>query len=72
MTWMLPFALLLLLVVGVGFGWAVWRYRIIHSTLKRDWENNPLALRQVELLEAIARHTAPRERRWDRGQFVDA
>ena len=46
-----------LLALALVFGWLVWRHRIIHASLRRDWENNPALLRQLELLEAIERNT---------------
>ena len=46
-----------LLAASVVFGWLVWRHRVVHATIRRDWENNPVMLRQIELLEMIARNT---------------
>lgn len=46
------------IVLAMAFGYVVWRYRVIHSTLEREWKNSPATVRQIELLEAIARNTA--------------
>ena len=52
-----------LLVLEVVFGYAVWRFHVMHAELRQAWENNPLAVRQVELLERIASNTGLPERR---------
>lgn len=46
-----------LLGLSLAFGWLVWRHRVIHASIRKEWENNPVVLRQIELLEAIARNT---------------
>ena len=46
-----------LLALALVFGWLVWRHRVIHAAIRKDWENNPALLRQLELLEAIERNT---------------
>ena len=46
-----------LLGLALLFGWLVWRHRVIHAAIRKDWENNPALLRQLELLEAIERNT---------------
>jgi hypothetical protein len=46
-----------LLIGSVVFGWLVWRHRVIHATIRKEWENNPVVMRQLELLEEIARNT---------------
>ena len=43
--------------LAVGFGYAVWRWRVIHATLEREWHNSPATLRQMELLEQIEKNT---------------
>jgi len=50
-------SLLLWPILAIGFGYAVWRWRVIHSTLESDWRNNPFHLRMTDLLEEIARNT---------------
>lgn len=52
-----------LLAASVVFGWLVWRHHVIHAAIRRDWENNPVTLRQLELLEMIARNTNGHEAR---------
>ena len=43
--------------LAILFGWAVWRWRIIHRTIEHEWRNSPLAVEQIKLLEAIERNT---------------
>lgn len=48
-----------LLALALGFGWLVWRHRIIHATIRTAWQNDPALLRQLELLEQIVANTQP-------------
>jgi len=50
-------AVLSILVVALVCGWLVWRYRVIHASIRTSWQNDPALLRQIELLEEIARNT---------------
>lgn len=43
--------------LAMGFGYLVWRYRIIHATLDHEWKNSPATARTIELLETIERNT---------------
>jgi ABC-type spermidine/putrescine transport system permease subunit II len=45
------------LALAIAFGYVVVRYRIIHSQITQEWQNNPLMLRQIALLEAIEKNT---------------
>jgi len=45
------------ILLAMGFGYVVWRYRIIHATLDHEYKNNPFNARQLDLLEAIERNT---------------
>ena len=47
----------LMLTVSVVMGWLVVKYQVIHAAIRADWKNNPLASRQIELLEEIAKAT---------------
>ena len=45
------------LALAIVFGWSVIRWRVIHKTLDAQWRNDPFAVRQMDLLEAIERNT---------------
>lgn len=41
------------IVVGLVAGVIVWRWRITHATIEREWENNPFARKQIDTLTEI-------------------
>lgn len=45
------------ILLAIGFGYLVWRYRIIHATQDHEWRTNPAVTRQLDLLDAIERNT---------------
>lgn len=44
-------------VLALGFGWLVWRWRIVHAELERARDNSPATSEQLALLREIAKNT---------------
>lgn len=44
-------------LLAMLFGYVVWRWRVIHTTMDHEWKNNPYNARTIELLETIERNT---------------
>ena len=45
------------IVLSCAFGYAVVRWRVLHRTLKNEWDNTPYLVRHIELLEQIECNT---------------
>lgn len=41
------------LAIGISAGWVVWRWRITHATIEKEWENNPFQRAQIDTLRKI-------------------
>ena len=41
------------LAIAIGAGYLVVRWRVIHKTIEKEWENNPFMRTQIDLLREI-------------------
>ena len=41
------------LAIAIGAGYLVVRWRVIHKTIEKEWENNPYMRTQIDLLREI-------------------
>jgi hypothetical protein len=51
-------------VLAVFFGWAVWKWKVIHAQLERERDNSPVPLEMLQLLRAIRDNTQPTGVTW--------
>jgi hypothetical protein len=45
--------------LALGFGYLVWRYKLVHAEMERQLEVNPASHRQLALLTQIETNTRP-------------
>jgi len=46
-------------VVALAFGWAIWRYKLVHAEMTRQMEVNPAVVSHLDLLGKIESNTRP-------------
>jgi len=47
-----------IILSGILFGLIAWRWRVVHETIEKEWENNPYLRMHIDTLRMIEQHLA--------------